>query len=341
MAFLSGLKLGAHIGSGHFGEVFLGTDDVHGQVAVKVLSRKPEDTDEKWGGHKTAFLTEAQNLSKATHRNVVQVHHIAESDDGNSVHICMAYCPGGSLQAAYEQGPSPLPAVRKIGTEVLFGLQALHARGLIHRDIKPGNILLDAQGIAQLGDFGFVTDAIIFGYASHAGYNDHLAHEVWLGRGTSKKSDIWALGMTLYRLLHGKIWYEESPTPRYVIRDGGFADSLKWLPHVPKKWRRTLRKMMSDNTDSRYQSTEQVLAAFSSLPTEPAWVPTVASDLIRWERNTKTRRLVVEWKRQPRHHEWRAWSEPLTTGRRMSLGGSASPLSGRQVRAELEQFFST
>ena len=87
------------------------------------------------------------------------------------------------------------PAVRKAGTEVLMGLAALHARQMLHRDIKPGNILIDTAGVALIGDFGLVTDDLLLGYGSQAGYGDHIAYEVWQGKGTSAKSDIWALGI--------------------------------------------------------------------------------------------------------------------------------------------------
>lgn len=338
--YKSGLELGEHLGAGHFGEVYLGEDQVHGQVAVKVLSRKPEDSDDDWKEYKAGFLTEAQNLSKATHQNVVQVYHIVESEDGDSVWLCMAYCPGGSLQSAFEEGPLNVKHVRKIGTDVLLGLKALHSKGMLHRDIKPGNILIDGNGRARLGDFGLVTDEIILGYASRAGYTDHLAYEVWHGQGTSVKSDVWALGMTLYRLLHGEVWYEENPEPRRVIRDGGFSDTLKWLPHIPKKWRRVIRKMLHDDTAARYQNADQVLQSFAELPTTPLWECTVAPKKITWQRIKNNRRIIVEWDRHSaRRHEWRAWSEPIGHGRHRALGGSNGVIGYRDALKSLNAFF--
>jgi serine/threonine-protein kinase len=130
------LQVGQRLGNGHFGVVYLAQDSVHGQVAVKVLSRNPEQSDSDWLAYKVGFLAEAQNLSKATHRNVVQVHHIEELPDGDNIRLCMAFCPGGSLQNAYDVGPMTLQAVRKVATEVLFGLAALHARNMLHRDIN-------------------------------------------------------------------------------------------------------------------------------------------------------------------------------------------------------------
>lgn len=287
------LLLHEKLGHGHFGTVYRGMDSVHGQVAVKVLTRRPEYNDQQWNRFKRGFLSEAQTLSKASHRNVVQVHHITEMPDGDSIYLCMAYCPGGSLQRLFELGPMTLSAVRKAGTEVLMGLGALHARGMLHRDIKPGNILIDAAGVSQLGDFGLVTDDLLLGYGSIAGYSDHIAIEVWRNNLTSAKSDIWALGMTLFRLLHGKSWYEQAPCPRDIIQAGGFAGTLRWLPHIPKIWRRVIRKMMADDTAARYQSCSQALGALSRLPVSPEWTTIVAPELICW--NSKVEAGKATW----------------------------------------------
>ena len=339
---LSGLKLGKKLGSGAFGEVFLGLDEVHGPVAIKMLSRKANWTDVAWDQWRAAFLAEAQNLSHATHEHVVKVHHIVAADDGQRVLFCMAFCPGGSLQIPYEQGPLPISTIRKIGTDVLLGLSALHVRGMLHRDIKPANILLDAKGNALIGDFGLVTDEIAFGYASSAGYYDHLAYEVWHGKGTSVRTDIWALGATLYRLLHGKQWYEEMPEPKDTIKYGGFADGLKWLPHVPKRWRRVIRQMMEDDTSKRYQTADQALNAISSLPINPTWQATVEPSRIRWEKQSGKRLNVVEWKRVPRQNEWTAWSEPSVgvAGRKKTLGGSGGVVPAKQAISQLEKYLS-
>lgn len=340
--FVSELKIGAKLGNGHFGEVFKGQDPAHGEVAVKILRREAYHDDASWPAYKAAYIAEAQNLSKATHRNVVQVHHVVEAPDGESVVICMAFCSGGSLQTPYESGPMTLPSVRKVGTDVLMGLGAMHAREMIHRDIKPANILLNGRGEAQISDFGLVTDKLVLGYASQAGYSDHIAYEVWNGKGTSTRSDIWALGMTLYRLLHGKEWYEAAPSPQNVVKHGGFADTLRWLPHIPKPWRRVIRKMLNDDDRARYQNAEQALAGLAGLPIAPVWIPRVTPSLVSWEQRNSKRRTLVEWKRHSsRKHEWRAWSEPIGKGRSRKLGGSASVAGRSHVTSELENFFTT
>jgi serine/threonine-protein kinase len=339
--FVSDLKLGDRLGAGAFGEVYRGEDPAHGEVAVKVLKRDVfEHDDVKWPNFKAGYLAEAKNLAKASHRNVVQVHHVVEAADGNSVMICMAFCPGGSLQSAFDRGPMTLSAVRKVGTEVLMGLGAMHARGMVHRDIKPANILLNARAEAQISDFGLVTDDLIVGYASQAGYLDHVAYEVWNGKGASAKSDVWALGMTLYRLLHGKFWYEASPAPKTIVRNGGFAGTLAWMPHVTKPWRTALRKMLNDDDTARCQNAAQALKALATLPTTPVWEASVTAGLVRWEQVKGTRRIVVEWKRHsPRRHEWLAWSEPLGKGQSKRLAGSDGVVSGAVAIKGLEAYF--
>lgn len=338
--FQSGLKLLNKIDEGHFGEVYLGEDQVHGRVAVKVLTRKHAESDAEWEVRKKSFLSEGQHLSKATHRNVVQVHYIVEADDGKSVQLCMAYCPKGSLQKTYEFGPMTLPQVRRVGTDVLMGLAALHARDMLHRDIKPGNILLNEAAIYQISDFGLVTDDLILGYGSQAGYSDHIAFEIWQGEGTSVKSDIWAVGMTLFRLLHGDAWYAEMPSPQNIVRDGGFARTLVWLPHIPKPWRRVIRQMLNDDRALRFQTANQALEALSRLAVAPVWSATVSPQLVRWEQESNARRNIVEWKRHSqRRHEWSAWSEPLAAGRKRQLAGSSGIVGKLQAMAELERYF--
>lgn len=334
------LTLGNKLGAGAFGVVYEGHDSVHGRVAVKVMKRAPGESVADWDQRKAGLLAESQRLSAAEHRNVVRVHHISEDTAGDSIRLCMAFCPGGSLQSAYESGPLPLDTVRRIATDVTLGLHALHARGMLHRDIKPGNLLLDANGVALLGDFGLVTDRLLHGYGSQAGYLDHLAPEVWSTWLTSPKTDIWALGMTLYRLIHGHDWYETSPLPSASVPNGGYAKKLRWLPHVPDDWRRVIRKMLNDDTDMRYQTAQQVLNALSPLET-PQWTVKGDTASVRWELATGDRLKVVVWSWQSsRKHEWTAWSQPLgTTGRKRTLGGSSAPQGMNKTLAELEEFF--
>ncbi len=325
-----------------FGEVFEGDDPVHGAVAVKVFRRDYPDpeSDNEWVERKDALLKEGQRLSQADHANVVRVHHLSEADSGNAVHLVMNRCVDGSLQAGFEKGPMPLGNVRKVWTDVTLGLQALHARGMLHRDIKPSNVLMENR-TAKLGDFGLVTDNLVLGYGSQAGYGDHLAVEVWRGGPTSKKTDIWALGMTIYRLLHGAQWYSRSVEPRFVIGNGDFAASLKWLPHVPKRWRTMIRKMMADDPRERYQNSEQVLAALAKLEINTDWECSVDPDRVTWSGKKGDRHVMVVWEQHSKFkHSWRAESQPTNgQGRKRTLASSNGQISYAASEKELKNFF--
>ncbi|MBB4391763.1 serine/threonine-protein kinase [Bradyrhizobium sp. ERR14] len=323
MTLVSNLQIGPEIGSGYFGKVHSGSDDVHGQVAVKIFTKQPTESDADWQGRRAGLLGEGQRLSRAEHANVVKVHGLLESATSDAIHLVMDFCSGGCLQTKFEQGPLALGEVRKYATQVTMGLAALHARGMIHRDIKPGNILLNKHDVAQLGDFGLVTDNIIVGYASAKGYSDHLPPEVLGGGGTSVKSDIWALGMTIYRLLHGKEWYSTLPQPRHVVGKGGFAKHLPFLPHIPKAWRTVLRTMMHDDTTTRYQTANLVSQAYSRLETTPRWECHVTPDKITWNCLHKNRKYFVIWDRVGANaYDWSAWSEPTGKGNKRSFGSS-------------------
>lgn len=329
------------IGKGHFGEVFLGDDQVHGTVAVKRMVKEPSESGSHWAARKAGLLQEAQHLKQATHPNVVQVFHLVEGDGGDSIYYVMQYCDGGSLQAQYEAGPMNLATLRTKSTQVSNGLQSLHNRGMLHRDIKPGNLLNGGDGVARLGDFGLVTDELIFGYASRPDYmySDHIAPEVHVGNPTSIKTDIWALGMTIYRLAHGEAWCKESPRPVHLIRAGGYADGLRWLPHVPKQWRSFIRKALRDDPDRRFKTVHEVLEGLGQLPV-PTWKCSVKPDTIRWTRKASGRKNVVVLTRHDKNrHEWSAVSEPLGSGRSRTLDGSSGIINAKVAARGLEEFF--
>lgn len=335
----SNLTLGSKVGSGFFGDVFEGDDPIHGKVAVKIFEKMPSETPLEWSSRKQDLLQEGQRLKTAEHENVVRVFQILENKADDKVLLIMEYCNGGCVQDSYEQGPLPLDTLRGVLTDTALGLQAIHLRGMIHRDIKPSNILIH-NGRAKLADFGLVTDDIVYGYASAAGYHDHLAKEVYDTRLTSIRSDIWALGMTTYRLLHGHAFYRSLPSPHNLVPLGNFAHKLLWLPHVPDRWRRFVRRAMHDDPSRRFQDVGQILKSLENLPITPSWQCSYSADRTLWWFEQKNRRIEVEWNvHSPRKHSWTATSLPLLEGRKKRLGGSDQMVGKTRVRRELEQFF--
>ena len=127
---------------------------------------------------------------------------------------------------------------------------------------------------------------------------------------------------------------------RIIIPHGGFSASLPWLPHIPDHWRRVIRKMMHDDTQQRYQNANHVIAALAKLSCEPNWECAVSTAETSWTRTARERRFNVVWRRlSPREYEWSAWSEPLGTGNRRTLGGSGGLVSCSKSERQLKTFF--
>jgi len=339
MSFSSNLTIVKQIGQGGFGDVYEGLDEVHGKVAVKVLRRWPFETEPDWQARRNQLLSEAQNLQSAKHKNVVNVLYVVRSQQDGNLHLALEFCDGGSLDVRYKAGPLKISETRKIATDVCLGLDAIHSRGMLHRDIKPGNIMLSGSRW-KIGDFGLVTDGIILGYASAAGYMDHLAPEVHTDQVTSVKTDVWALGMTIYRLLHGDAFYIQGFAGLDVadlVKAGGFAGKLCWLPHIPKEWRKIIRKALHDESSLRFNSVLDLSQALGRLPITPDWRCLVSPNLVRWTLERKGRIVSVEWEvLSPRKHIWCASSFGGTRSRK--LGGSSAPLAKEKALYQLENF---
>jgi serine/threonine protein kinase len=342
---LSKLKIGRFVGAGHFGRVHEGDDPVHGRVAVKQIARKADDDDEKWEARKEGAQQEAKHLKTASHRNVVAVHHYCEDENDDLILYVMEFCDGGSLSDQYEVGPMPIDEARAVVTDCLSGLAHLHANSLLHRDIKPGNLLRDARGITKLGDFGLVTDRLVRGYGSAGDYAyvEHIAPEVLAGAPTSRQTDIWALGVTVFRLLHGRVWHEEHRPSEEAAAEGQYADKLNWLPHIPADWRRAVRAMLRPDPQNRLQTVHEVERVFAALSVAPSWRCEVAPDRVTWSREKGSRTIQVVWERDDRKKStWRAWSEPTSgVGVRRALGCTSVPIVERLALKQLTAFFKT
>ena len=339
MTYQSHVSLGREIGNGHFGVVHEGMDDIHGKVAIKIPRQHPGETDAKWQARRAELLNEGQFLSRAKHANVVHVHKLVKHESSDDLLLVMEFCDGGSLQRPYEAGPMRSSLVHRYATDIALGLSALHERGMIHRDIKPGNILVDASGRAKLGDFGLVTDAMILGYADRAGYRDHLAPEVTLTSQTSVKTDIWAYGMTLYRLLHGHPWYSAGPRPRVLVPAGGFAKTLAWLPHISDRWRRLIRATLSDDKASR-PTIMQIQNALAAIADDMDWDCVGDANACSWSATRNGRRLGVQMNRTAGKFEWSASSSPAAgSGRTRRLDSSAQPSNWVDASRSLREFF--
>lgn len=338
-ATISALKIGPEIDNGCFGSVHECEHPVQGKIAVKLMEKDAAESNADWKQRKMDLLAEAQHLKSAEHDRVVRVYDVVHDASEDKIYLSLELCKC-SLGEVYEKGPLNIKELRTYLNDTTAGLCCIHSKEIIHRDLKPKNILVGVDGRAKLGDFGLVTDRLVLGYGSMAGYSDHVAYEVWQSGRTSKKSDIWGFGMTAYRLLLGRDFYESLPLPRDEVKAGGYATKLRWLPHIPKPWRSFVKKCLADDPHRRFASAESMQTALSGLPIKPNWTCQFSSDLTTWIRQKGQRIIEVTYKiYSPRKHEWIAISKPFNgKGRQRKLSGSKGIISRAKAIRELEAF---
>ncbi|MEU6093961.1 serine/threonine-protein kinase [Streptomyces sp. NPDC047079] len=195
------------IGSGGMGRVWRAHDEVlHRAVAIKELTAALYVTDSDRAVLLARTHAEARAAARINHSAVVTVHDVLEHD--NRPWIVMELVEGGSLaDAVKERGRVETTEAARIGLWVLRALRAAHSAGVLHRDVKPGNVLLAADGRVLLTDFGIAQvegDTTITRTGEIVGSVDYLAPERVRGHDPGPSSDLWALGATLYTAVEGR-----------------------------------------------------------------------------------------------------------------------------------------
>lgn len=191
------------IGQGGYGIVYKAQDVVLNVVrAVKVLHPALMAATE----FVARFRQEAQMAAGLEHPHIVPVYDLGE--DQGSFYLAMKYMPGASLKDRIAQnGRLPFADALEITRQIASTLDFAHGRALIHRDVKPGNILFDANGSARLADFGFAKALFVSGSASLSvsggmvGTPAYIAPEVWSGRGATPASDLYSLACIFYEMI--------------------------------------------------------------------------------------------------------------------------------------------
>ncbi|MFH9371519.1 serine/threonine-protein kinase [Streptomyces anulatus] len=151
-------------------------------------------------------LREAVSLARISHPNVVTIHHIVSSAEVAHLWLVMELISGGSLQDRLERGPCTPTETARLGRGVLAGLRAAHGAGILHRDVKPGNVLMRADGTPLLTDFGIaaVREATsLTNTGELIGSPDYMAPERLRGHDDDPSSDLWSLAMMLYVAVEG------------------------------------------------------------------------------------------------------------------------------------------
>lgn len=192
------------IGSGGMGIVLKGFDtELHRVVAIKVL--KPHLAHN--GAARRRFAREAQSAAAVVHEHVIPIHDVLT--DGETPYLVMQFVPGQSLQARVdERGPLETKEVLRIARQAAAGLAAAHAQGVVHRDVKPANILLEESVERVLiSDFGLartVDDATLTRTGVVAGTPHYMSPEQATGQPVDQRSDLFSLGSSIYFMCTGR-----------------------------------------------------------------------------------------------------------------------------------------
>jgi serine/threonine protein kinase len=195
-------RIEARLGQGGMGVVFRARHDGDGRtVALKVL-RDELTADE---GFRRRLAHEARAAAAVEHPNLAPVLEAGEAD--GRVYLAVGYVQGRSLaERLAGEGPLPVADLVRLATEVGAGLDALHRRGIVHRDVKPANILLAADGTAVLGDFGLAKSrawTVLTRTGQVVGTPTYLAPELIRGSSATPLSDLYGLGCVLFECLAG------------------------------------------------------------------------------------------------------------------------------------------
>ena len=200
-------RLESKLGSGGMSTVYLARDEtLERWVAAKVLHREISDQPDQI----ERFRREARAVAQVSHPNVVAV--IDAGEDGGRPYIVFEYVDGETLKQRIDRlGRLPLDEAAAYSIEVGRGLAAAHARRLVHRDVKPQNVLIDSEGRAKVTDFGIARELEQDGLTKTGrvlGTTDYVSPEQAMGKGVDARSDIYSLGILLYEMLIGEVPFQ-------------------------------------------------------------------------------------------------------------------------------------
>ena len=268
------------LGQGGFAWVFRGRELDGSPVAVKVLMPRYAGDPQ----FERRFRNEAETAAQLQHPNIIRIRFVARS--GNYVYFGMDLCADSLAARLQREGPLPEADIVRITGDVGQGLRFAHARGVIHRDLKPDNILLRSDGSAVITDFGIAR--ALSGYVASTGVNmtigtpQYLSPEQAQGRPLDARVDFYSLGVTLFKAATGEVpfassdWFELA---RMHVEDA--PPSLrKKRPELSKRFERVVMKCLAKHPDDRYRNASDLLADLSGKDGTAA--PGLLERLRRW-----------------------------------------------------------
>ncbi len=260
------------LGRGGMGAVFLAHDPVLDRhVALKFLPPRLDG--------ELRLLDEARAASALEHPCIGTVYEV-DQDVGGRSFIAMAWYEGGTLRERLQEGPLPVDQAVRIAVQVADALDAAHRAGIVHRDVKPENLVFDASGRVQVVDFGIaLAERGASGSGSRGGTPAYMSPEELDGGPADGRSDLWALGLVLHEMLTGEHPFDAEDRKAVIdrIRAGRPASALVARPELPPSLDTVLRQALARDPEARIQ-TGRELARRLREAVEPA--PAVA-DVLR------------------------------------------------------------
>jgi eukaryotic-like serine/threonine-protein kinase len=246
-------RLESKLGSGGMSTVFLARDaTLERWVAVKVMHREISDQPDQI----ERFRREARAVAQLSHPNVVAV--IDAGEDGGYPYIVLEYVEGETLKQRIDRlGRLPIAEAVAYAIEIGRGLAAAHARRLVHRDVKPQNVLIDAEGRAKVTDFGIARSLESDGLTKTGrvlGTTDYVAPEQAMGHGVDSRSDIYSLGVLLYEMLTGDVPFTAETVVGVAMKhvNEPLPDVQARRPEISSALAAVVERATTKDTKSRY-----------------------------------------------------------------------------------------
>lgn len=260
-----------YVGGGAFGKVFKAQDNLLGvERAIKIVQvTNPQEFIDA--------INEAKILEVCRHSHIVDIKEINIYDINGIPAPCIVteFLENGSVQNLLENGFLSVKRCCQIMIDILFGLEHAHTNGILHRDIKPGNILLTETGQAKLSDFGLAYGLSHQSF-SFAGYNAHLALEVLEGTEQDHISDHYAAGVTFYRMVNNlqtlNVPFADDTEWQNALKKEKFPKRV-YSPHIPEQVIKVINKALKADRSSRYQTCENFRQAIEKISFAVDWQP--------------------------------------------------------------------
>lgn len=248
------------LGNGGMAEVYLAHDDVLGRdVALKVMNGRYAHDDE----FVERFRREAQHAAALSHPNIVPIYDRGESETG-TYYIAMEYLSGGTLKdRILKRGPLPARTAAAVAAQIAEALQVAHRKGVIHRDIKPHNILITDSGDIKVTDFGIAraaSSSTMTRTGSIMGTAHYISPEQAMGESVGPPSDLYSLGVVLYEMLTGELPYDAETPIGIAMKhvNGQLKPPIEVDPSIPEGINAITCRLLAKDPKDRYASAAEL-----------------------------------------------------------------------------------